>query len=286
MKKLLFFILLLLISAIGTKVKAIISAGFLMEEKLARAASMGDATLIEMFENKNFIKFGHITKWNDVNYEIVGINYFKEGVGNVGLELFVQYQKEFMIINRVGDIISTESIYDVSVGIKYGRNIISRFDGGVKFKYIKSKLINWVSDTVAFDFMGKCRLRDGIFLNIIVENVGYGLKFGETSRANNPLPTALKIGLNLLKNSILKNFNFFFNTRYYVYEGVQAGIGGEYCISELAFIRIGYKYFPENDLLGITTGVGINYKKLSISYAFIPGEVMGNIHKIYLKYNW
>lgn len=292
MKMMLLFIFLVSAFFNPENLNAIVSAGFLMEERSVKAAGVGDALLIELFENQNMVKFGHIIKWNNVNYETIGFNYFKERIGNIGLEMVVQHQKEFTIINSTGDIIGSESIYDFSLAAEYGRNIIAEFDGGIRVKYIKCKLVDRTSETIAFDFVGGYRLKHGIYLNMSTENIGYGLKFDETSRLNNPLPSAFKIGINFLSErkifakGILKNFNLYLNARYYVYEGLQTGVGSEYRIKKLIFIRSGYKYFPENDLVGITTGIGFNYKKLCISYAFIPGEVMGNIHKISLKYNW
>lgn len=264
---------------------SIVTAPFLIEEFNIENSAKADAVDFEFLKNESYIYASYINKWNIIFYNSILANYYFNRIGNIEIRLFMQSQEDFIAITKEGEVSDKFGIYDLGASLRWGRNIISKFNGGAGVKYIRVKVFSTVSDAIAFDFLGSYNLSSNIVINLSVENLGFGLKFEKSEDAGrNPLPYAFKSGINFLK--IFKDLNLFFSFRYYIYETYQFGLGAELNLTDYFNLYCGYKYSPLSDFYGITTGLSFSYKKFKIDYAFLPGKILGDVHKAGLSFKF
>lgn len=120
----------------------------------------------------------------------------------------------------------------------------------------------------------------------MVENIGTPIKFEEEKHE---LPLNFKIGghydLGIKKLLITPQDKIQITGK--IEKGLETefitGAGIEYGWKEMAFLRVGYQLFGNED--GIKAGCGIKYKNFQIDYAFSPHENLGIVHRIGLVVN-
>jgi len=259
---------------------AVVSVPFLIEEWNIENAGTGDSVIFKLFENRNYVYLSYIQKWNLINYNSGVIGYSLKNFGNIQAGLYFQTQDDFIEISKEGVALNNYKIYDLGISLGYSRSIISKFISGLKIKYIKSVLYELTGQSQALDVLMKYSFSEKLAFNLSIENMGLGIKF-KSGKENNPLPTVFKFGANLL--DLNNNLNLYFNFRYYIYETFQIGAGLKFKLSNYLSLFGGYKYLKDSDFYGFSLGGELNYKNFEILYAFLPGEILGNVNKIGLK---
>ncbi len=123
-------------------------------------------------------------------------------------------------------------------------------------------------------------------VGIAVENIGTPIKF-EKEKHN--LPLNFKIGgdCDLSIRKLLTSHKDKILITGKIEKGLETefitGAGIEYGWNEIAFIRVGYQLFGNNE--GIKAGCGIRYKNFQVDYAINPYENLGIVHRIGLVVN-
>ena len=118
----------------------------------------------------------------------------------------------------------------------------------------------------------------GIKVGAAIQNFGTQIRLYEESF---PLPLNLKIGLGY---EPIEGAIFGLDVNQPIDNRVNAMVGGEYWLFDLAALRVGYKYKQdENTGIGITAGLGFKLGGWHLDYAYVPFGDLGTTHRISLN---
>ncbi|RKX71113.1 hypothetical protein DRP53_02755 [candidate division WOR-3 bacterium] len=182
----------------------------------------------------------------------------------------------------------TYSAADFLVALGYGRRVVKDLDLGGALKTIYEKIHDYSGMALAVDFgMRYGGPMRGLSLGLAMRNLGFQNKPFIEERARLPLLWEFGVNQQLLNHSlsISGDLGYALDTKFY-YE-----LGVEYLLMEIVSIRMGYRS-PGRDLrtgsgmdilAGTSAGVGVVWKRLSIDYAFVPYNELGNTHRISLS---
>ncbi len=171
--------------------------------------------------------------------------------------------------------------YDLIGGLSSGIKVSENLLLGVNIKLLTEKIENEKAQGIAFDIgwlwnIIKNRLRYGVSLN----NIGTNIRF--ISEKDN-LPLSFKVGLAYIKQ---KRFTISFDMSIPSDNTMSEHIGIEYYLFKNFCFRVGYKSNTIRDLgglSGLSAGVGIKWKHLSIDYVWVPYGELGQTQRCALK---
>jgi len=173
--------------------------------------------------------------------------------------------------------INSFSVNDISVTGAYSVKISRNFFTGANIKFVQEKLAFFETNAYAFDFglMFRKDFGGDVFKSgFCAQNIGTDIRYlSEIS----PLPKNFKLGASYQA----------FNRRLLV--GVEADkpadnayqyAGGlEFYLHQALAVRMGYNTKYSN-VSGYSLGIGINISGINLDYAFIPYDIMGDMHRI------
>ena len=174
----------------------------------------------------------------------------------------------------------------LAAALAYSRKI-GGFGIGASAKYIRSRLVETAA-TVAADagVLSPGLIDDKLRLAFVVQNAGGGLKYDQRT---DPLPLNIKLGgAFYFSDKITLGLDFNFPRD----NGVYAGAGGEYRFhyGAVSFAgRLGYNTRTSGDIggmAGVSTGLGVRFRNLSLDYAFVPFCSLGSAHRISLNFRF
>ncbi|MEW6041997.1 MAG: CsgG/HfaB family protein [Elusimicrobiota bacterium] len=91
------------------------------------------------------------------------------------------------------------------------------------------------------------------------------------------LPTTFKVGASATDKGLTVCSDYSQET---IGKKSEVNFGVEYVISEVIAPRIGYKLNMAKSRSGISAGIGLKLKNISLDYAFVPYQNLGNSHNI------
>lgn len=174
--------------------------------------------------------------------------------------------------------------YSQSFGVILSRNIYNDISGGLKFKFIQSKIAEDSASTFAFDIGGLYKMKSRpLLLGFAVKNIGPGLKF---INQRDKLPLTVSIGAVYTLISSL-NLSLDIKRRIYANKTIFS-VGSEYQFMPSMVLRSGYLIEqnykePDNYPANFSGGIGFIISNYKIDYAFSPAGEFGNIHILSLK---
>ena len=185
--------------------------------------------------------------------------------------------------NSTGSFSGGDMYLAVSVAMKQGYY----WSFGATSKFIYERLQDYSATGIAFDLGAKYTgVRDRYSFGVAVQNLGVQLSALGTEKSKLPLPVRGGVayrpkGLPLVITSDLIQP---------IDNDLDFAIGGEYYKLKPFYIRLGWNSFGSNykatgsqdSWAGTSFGVGFDYKKMQISYAFSPGADLGSSHRITL----
>jgi hypothetical protein len=181
----------------------------------------------------------------------------------------------FVTVNRAGAF----EAQDLVGGIAAGRRVTEMLDVGASVKFVRSQLDNATASAFAADLGFEARLSPElpVVIGATVRNLGSDLTF---DRVEEDLPLTFQFGARAL----------LFHDRIGLYAAgervpheqieVRGGIEVLPFGSTLA-LRAGYDGANEVDN-GLTAGLGITIRNLTLDYAYIPFEKFGDNHRVAL----
>ena len=182
--------------------------------------------------------------------------------------------------------------YDLAIGISYARNLTTGLSLGGTLKGLWQRIDVSDAHGVAVDlgmlYQSQCRILGSkkVTLGASLQNAGWESAFITQS---SPLPLTLRLGAGAkyLEDKIILGMD----GNYCIADNTGgAGIGMEYILHPMFVIRGGYKYNTAVSSLGLlsglTCGLGFNWEKLYIDYAFVPYGDLGLTHRISLIAKW
>ncbi len=158
---------------------------------------------------------------------------------------------------------------------------------GATSKFIYEKLQSYSATGVAFDLGAKYSgTRDHYSFGLAVQNLGVQLSSLGTEKNKLPLTVRGGAAYHLRGLPILVSSDLILP----VDNDLVFAVGGEYYDLKPFYIRVGWNSFGKNyratgssdSWAGTSFGVGFDFRKMQISYAFSPGADLGSSHRITL----
>lgn len=234
-------------------------------------------------EKRNFIYLDWQTlnadsRRSDAAYLINNYDY------NYGFSVSYIDYGEFIKVDENGVINGSFSPYDVILNLHYSRGERSRF--GVNFKYINSDMIYESVNTFAFDIGFLLMSSKKVYYSLLFRNISPGAKIDGKVY---PLPFQVIGGIRYDYSRELKGL---FELRMDVDEDPYAVCGLEYTLpfeSLNLHIRGGFDY-RNKKYLGwgsvFSGGLGFEFNRFAIDYAFIPYSDIDMVHKLSVNYSF
>jgi hypothetical protein len=186
----------------------------------------------------------------------------------------------------------TYGAYDLAFAVSYADVLETYFSYGVTMKYVHSKIDMYTANAIAFDFglMYEASFSDNMFFGISILNVGQSLSgFVDTKES---LPLSLRLGVAKKLAHLPLELNFSFNDLNVSEQDVwdrlaKFSIGGEFLLSELFRLRMGYENEVHRDVdtgqgsgfAGVSLGFGIYWKDYRFDYGFSSYGDLGSTHR-------
>ena len=183
--------------------------------------------------------------------------------------------------------------YDLALAVSYADVLEEYFSYGVTVKYVHSKIDIYTADALAFDFglMYEAPFEDDLYFGLSLLNVGRALNAYVDTRE--PLPLSLRLGfskklahLPLEFNASLNDLNVAENS--FWDRMAKFSIGGEFTLSDLIRLRLGYENAVNRDMKtsvngagfsGVSLGFGLEWNDYRFDYSFSSYGDLGNTHR-------
>ncbi|MEW5693016.1 MAG: PorV/PorQ family protein [Candidatus Hydrogenedentota bacterium] len=179
--------------------------------------------------------------------------------------------------------LGTFSADDLAVALSYGRKVMNEdLSLGITAKYVKEEIYTYDDNTFAVDLGLRWKTDvEGLTVGLTYRNIGGDLRF---VREDDPLPRAFVGGFYYTKSFVQGRHKFGLAADVVAPNdgGTYAEVGGEYIFNDLFALRVGYNGQQEADA-GLTLGGGFNFQNLSIDYAFVPYDELGDQHRVSLS---
>jgi hypothetical protein len=213
------------------------------------------------------------------------------GVLSIGLVYmnYGEFQQTDEDANLMGN---TFSANDIALGLGIANHLDDHFSYGLNLKYAFSQIHDYNASAVALDFglIYAAPFEENLNIALSVTNIGSNIKYYESTKEALPLNISLGFSkilahLPLEIAASLNNINV--QADDLVGRIKRFSIGGEFRLSELLRLRLGYnnglnRNFAEtgNEKFGgISGGLGIYWKNLRFDYAYSSFSLLGGVHR-------
>jgi hypothetical protein len=179
------------------------------------------------------------------------------------------------------------SSHDLALGLSYALKLNSQWAVGATGKYVYERIQNSVS-AVTFDLgawysmdyiKDRPDLTDRWRVGMVLSNVGFSGKFIDKKV---DLPSAIRIGsmYDIIRNhSSGSSWSVAVDVVKPFADHTRLHSGTEYGYKEMMFVRAGYQF--GYDARGITVGIGMKFRKISLDYGYMPfSNSLGATHRI------
>jgi hypothetical protein len=268
----------------------------------ARAVGMGGAfTGLADDEASLYYNPAGITSVSGNRYMLEYLNYFEDmQSGLVGFVHPISETRFFAAhINYLnyGKFIQTDNLGtvtgdfgggDLAIAGTYAMKLREYFAVGATAKFIYEKVQNYSATGVALDLGAKyISDRSRYTAGVMVQNLGFQLSALGTS-PKEKLPLTFRVGGGAIPKGL--PIQFVGDLIMPVDNKISVALGAEYRSLKPLYLRVGWNSFGSNYRIqgssdswaGISFGVGFDYKKMRLSYAYSPAADLGQCHRITL----
>jgi hypothetical protein len=243
--------------------------------------------------------FMHMAYLADVSYENIAVGGPINRLSGWGASLAYLWQPPFdSTKNSFGAATQRPGTgSDLALGLSYGYNFgnyrttdfaVSNISGGLTLKLIQRTLSDKTASAVYGDAGVVAEILEGLRLGFMLQNAGTTITFVS---AADPSPLNSKLGLawNLKFNDanrlmLAYDLNHPIDLGNADFNRWRQNLGAEYWLFNTLALRGGYQL--GYDLGGLTAGAGFQWHNLSVDYAFVPYNIVGNTHRISLGYSF
>jgi hypothetical protein len=181
---------------------------------------------------------------------------------------------------------------DLAISVAYAQPLMEQMDFGLAAKFIYESVDTFSSNGMALDLGILYHMPDGhTSMGLSISNLGFQLS-GLSPEHKDPLPITFKVGVSHRMHDapfqIVADGGKFSDNDFFVGGGVEF-VGIEMMRLRLGYNTIGsdYKTGGDNEnLAGLSFGLGLLLNKLTFDYAYVPFADLGNSHRIYIARRW
>lgn len=261
-------------------------AGVALTSQFITGATINPASTVGVYRTVATLAVSNIT--GNIQYDYGGIA-FLSSIGVFGASiLYVNYDKEMGdYLDNLGRKVDGSS-YDISAMLTYSlplkRYLPTFIDyGGIgaNLKFIRSSLVDYISEAIALDFGGLFAIPTLKYLSFgfAIKNIGTNQKY---VKENFDLPQTLTLGLGF-------TYEDFYNLKLALdfndmkdYENFTS-IGLSFNPVYFLAFRFGLKLGGDSIFNNTRMGVGLQFKGISFDYAFIPTSDLNATHQFSLS---
>jgi hypothetical protein len=186
----------------------------------------------------------------------------------------------------------TYGAYDIAFALSYADELETYFSYGVTLKYIHSKIDQYTASGFALDFglLYAPPFDNRLFFGLSLLNVGKTFDAYITTKES--LPMSLRVGVSKqlehlpLELSVNLNDLNVYEESFWDRLG-KFSIGGEFTLSEMLRLRLGYENELHRDLdtdvsdnfAGVSLGFGLNWNDYRFDYSFSSMGALGSVNR-------
>lgn len=203
-------------------------------------------------------------------------------IGTINLSVTYLSSGEIEGRNEFGELTNPYENSNISVGIAYGKKILTNFLFGIQAKSIQEKIDQNSGIGFGFDTGFIYKSNFGLSLGIAIQNLGTSIKLIED---NTKLPITFRAGISYSTMTSYGRITPAFDLE--VTNTIKKNIGLEFVILNILALRGGYRMGLDQRYLTAGTGVSYSFGKinLQIDYAYAGLSDLGGGHKISLGIN-
>ncbi|MGH2574105.1 MAG: type IX secretion system protein PorQ [Ignavibacteria bacterium] len=233
----------------------------------------------------NFGALSYAQKYKDIGWFGASIKYFNYGT--------------FDYADENGNVSGTFNANDIMFSIGYSNYIYEIVNYGVSIKYIYSKIAEYNSSALAFDF-GLLYLIPSEQINIALSVNNLGSQIDAYNDTKEKLPLDIRVGVSKKLEHLplrlsVSLYNLNVNKDKFIQRFKSFSIGGEFSFSENVAVRIGYNNEKRQDLklgsslgiAGFSAGLGIKFmERYQFDYSLNSFGKVGSTHRFNLGYTF
>ena len=282
--------------------------GFLSVDFNARSSAMGGAYLAMRgdvsgilhnpagmsYAQERQFGFDYVNYLLDISGGQAAFTHRLEGHGQItGIVSYFNYGKFEETTEFASKTGNEFGANDIALAISYADVLEDMFSYGVTLKYIHSKIDVYTAAAMALDFglIYAAPFEDDLYFGLSLLNLGKPL--GAFISTREDLPLSLRLGMTkklahlpLEFNIALNDLNVDENAFWDRFK--KFSLGGEFTLSELLRLRLGYNNDIHSGLdtgtgagfSGVSMGVGIYYNKYRFDYGYSSFGDLGATHRI------
>lgn len=229
----------------------------------------------------------------DINGGQVGYARPMPGIGILNASILYMDYGKFDETNEYAVLTGqTFSAGDLALSLGIAGNLDKDFAYGVNLKYIYSSIQDFNASAVGLDFglIYAAPFEENLYFAVTLLNVGTNFKYYDSVKE--PLPLSIGLGfskklahLPLEINGSLRDLNIESDK---IWDRLKRfSLGGEFSVSEMLRLRLGYNHDLRNNLQvttdnkfsGVSAGLGIYWKNYRFDYSYSNFSFLGNIHR-------
>ncbi len=226
----------------------------------------------------------HATWMGDLNFEWLG--YARPvgpnlGVGSISVAYF--HMPSINGVDQFDNPTGEFRVYDMAVTAGLARPLTRSISAGLNVKMLRQSLAGVSGTGAAVDFGTRARVA-GTTLGASVQNLGPSLSLNGSPY---PLPRQIRFGVSRGFYGDRVTLAADYNIPRDYYKDVR--IGTEIRPYELVSLRFGYRKelgSTGDPSTGISFGVGLHVKQLSLDYAMTPSSVFDDVHRLSFGYSF
>ncbi len=262
---------------------AAMAASFVSVSKDAHNIYYNPAGLADL--SRRAATFGYINNILDVQ-DFFGAYVMPHQQGSYGFALQYTDYGDFTRTNEFGEELGSFGANNVVAYFSYSRTHAERLLLGGNVKYIRSTLADFSSDAVALDLgaIYHSSLFDNLSFGAGIFNLGRVRKAFDGRKEDLPLTFQFGISKRLAHLPLLYSLTLVGEPD----ENLQFRAGGEFSLSQNAFLRLGYntlgrdqKVGTDSDrFAGLSIGLGLDYRQYKFDYGMSSFGEIGNLNRL------
>ncbi|MBR1570151.1 MAG: PorV/PorQ family protein [Bacteroidales bacterium] len=180
--------------------------------------------------------------------------YYRLGKLAIGLSGRICNEKPYDVISSVSKVISTYQPREIALGAGFSYRIIAPLSVGVTLRYVSSNLAEQAQGSAFAADINAMFVSGGLSVALGVTNLGTQISYGGTNKYS--LPAMARAGASYQIAGLTASAEID-----YMFSGaLMAGLGVEYCIADIAFVRGGFHYGDPSKAIPSYASLGAGFK--------------------------